>query len=308
MVLLGSIGLGLAANPVLLALSRFLIGIGAAAWVVFPIFLVTFFTEDKIGQAVGMINFVTGLALVITSFLGGILAETRGERFVFFAAALIALAALSSLLLAKESVVMPKESFSLARFNQVTRRPLLIVVSIMAILVLFAYFSSVLGFMPVYAAKIGASDSGLGILTMMNMIGSMSGSLAAAPLVKRRGNVFTIVISALLLGLTLLAIPFIHNLPALGAVLLINGLGYGLLSTQLMVLSIFNISQQQRATAMGFYQSMYAIGMLSGPLVAGRLSERFGLPVVFYLGGALCLIVIGLAFLPVLPGRSKTAI
>jgi MFS family permease len=47
--------------------------------------------------------------------------------------------------------------------------------------------------------------------------------------------------------------------------------------------------------------------MLSGPLIAGLLSDHYGLAVVFYLGGALCLAVIGLAFLPVLPGKARPA-
>jgi MFS family permease len=54
---------------------------------------------------------------------------------------------------------------------------------------------------------------------------------------------------------------------------------------------------------MGFYQAVYAIGMLIGPLISGFLSDNYGLPIVFYLGGAICLITISMAYLRVLPGR-----
>jgi MFS family permease len=50
---------------------------------------------------------------------------------------------------------------------------------------------------------------------------------------------------------------------------------------------------------MGFYQAMYAFGMLFGPLASGFIADRYGLPVIFYLCMALCLIVCALGFLPV---------
>jgi MFS family permease len=43
--------------------------------------------------------------------------------------------------------------------------------------------------------------------------------------------------------------------------------------------------------------------MLLGPLISGLLADRFGLAVIFYFCSAICLIVIGMALLPVLPGR-----
>jgi MFS family permease len=46
---------------------------------------------------------------------------------------------------------------------------------------------------------------------------------------------------------------------------------------------------------------MYAIGMLTGPLVSGLLADSFGLAVIFYFSAAVCLIVIGMAYLPFLP-------
>jgi MFS family permease len=188
-------------------------------------------------------------------------------------------------------------------FNQIARRPLLIVVSIMGILLFFAAFASIWGFIPLYAARLGASDTILGVLTMVMTLGSMVGSLAVTPILKRNGQVFSIVLSSIFLGLTLLAIPFIHNLVLLGVALIINGVGFGILSVQLMILSIYNVEVQKRATAMGFYQSLYAIGMLIGPLISGYLSNQYGLPIVFYLSGVLCLVITAMAYLPVIPGR-----
>ena len=84
---------------------------------------------------------------------------------------------------------------------------------------------------------------------------------------------------------------------------MLNGFGWGMLHTKLMALSIHNTAPQQKATAMGFFQAMYAIGMLPGPLVSGFLADNFGLSVIFYFSAAICLLVIGMAYLPILPRR-----
>jgi predicted MFS family arabinose efflux permease len=297
MVLLGALGLWISPNSWALSLSRGIVGVGSASWVAFTIYAVSFYPEHKTTQAVGMLNFVVSAAMTITTALGGLVADTWGEKTAFLTAAILAVVALVFVLHAKEIRILKTQSLSWEGFKQVTRRPFLIVVSIMGILVLFAEFMSVWGFVPVYAARIGASDTELGILAMLASGISMAGSLVVVPMIKRWGNIFTLVLGSIMLGLSLLAVPFIHNMPLLDSVQMLNGLGWGMLRTQLMALSIQNTAPQQRATAMGFFQAMYAIGMLMGPLVSGFLADNFGLAVIFYFSSAVCLPVIGMAYL-----------
>jgi predicted MFS family arabinose efflux permease len=47
---------------------------------------------------------------------------------------------------------------------------------------------------------------------------------------------------------------------------------------------------EQQGTAMGFFQSIYAIGMSLGPFISGIVGAHFGLPSVFILSGMLCLV------------------
>ncbi len=302
-ILAGSIGLGFSPSPLFLGLSRLMVGVGAAVWALFPIYLVGNYSADNIGKSIGMLNFIVGASLVAASIAGGLIAGVKGEKFVFFVAAGLSIAGAISLLFTRERPSTETGLFSWHAFSQVARNPLLIIASVMAILLFFAEFASIWGFVPVYAARLGASDAGLGVLTMLVTIGSMAGSLIITPLIRRFGQVFSIIFSSIMLGLALVAVPFIRDLNLLGLVLTLNGIGFGMLSTQLMVLSIYNIEAKQRATAMGFYQAVYAIGMLTGPLISGFLSNHFGLSVVFYVAGALGMLIAALAHLPAIPGR-----
>ena len=69
-----------------------------------------------------------------------------------------------------------------------------------------------------------------------------------------------------------------------------------MMNTILISTALVSAPPALRATAMGSYQALYAIGMLLGPAVSGPVAEVFGIEMVFWtaaaatvLGGALAL-------------------
>lgn len=303
MASVGALGLGLAPNPWSLSLARVATGLGAATWVTFTVYLASYYHQEDTGRAIGIINFVNGAAVVVATSVGGAVAEVWGFKFTFIGATLLGIVALVTLLFAREPRIRQAETASWRSFTRVSTHPLLLTVASMGILLYFANSASVFGFIPVYGAKIGASSADLGIITMLAVGSSAVASLAAVHMAERWGNRFTIVLGSILMSMALLAVPFIHSVYLLKAVQIANGLGKGILATTLMALSIRAVAPQQQATAMGVYQAIYAGGMLLGPLVSGFLADSQGLATVFYLSASLCLVIAGIACLPLLPKR-----
>ena len=299
----GALWLGLAANPWQLFLARLTTGMGAATWVVFTIYFTAYYRPESSGRAIGLINFVQGGSLVVATAGGGALAQALGSRQTFLAAAVLGVAGLAALVFTREREAETRDSFTWRGFSSVATRPLLLTVSIMGILFQFTVFAGVFGFVPVYAAKIGGSSADLGLITMLTLGSSMIGNLGAVWVWSRAGHRAAILGGALLIGAGTLAVPFIKNIPALMAVQVGYGLGRGILTTSLMALSIRDVSPRHRATAMGVYQAVYAVGMLSGPLVSGVLGDRLGLGSIFFLAAALSLLIAALAFSPVFARR-----
>ncbi len=296
---LGALGLGLSTTAWLMFLSRITTGIGAAAWVVFPLYFTAYYPPDDSGKAIGLINFVRSVGLIVATAGGGFIAEEFGLSKPFYIAALLGIIALVALLSTKETPVRRERTASQHSFLSVATRPLLLVVSIMAILLLFSTFTGVFGFIPIYAAEIGASSSELGLITMINLGFSALGSLGAAWVWGRFGYRSTITASSLLIGGSMLAVPFITTVSVLMIVQISYGVGSGVLMTLFMVLSIRGFPQEQQATAMGIFQAVYAIGMLAGPLASGFLGSELGLSTVFYLSALFSLLIIALVFLPI---------
>ena len=119
-------------------------------------------------------------------------------------------------------------------------------------------------------------------------------TLSAAPLAKRVGYSTAVRIGAILMGGTVVAVPLVTWMPLLYLVQIGSGAARGVLNTTLMALSIHLVAPEQRATAMGFYQAVYAIGMLLGPLVSGYLANDLGLASVFFVSAGICVVLTGM--------------
>ena len=79
----------------------------------------------------------------------------------------------------------------------------------------------------------------------------------------------------------------------------VSGFGRGMVQPLLMGLSIRETPSEDRATAMGVYQAIYAIGMFTGPITAGVIADTFALSGAFIIAGTIS-VVAGLAALNLL--------
>jgi predicted MFS family arabinose efflux permease len=299
MTLVGALGLGLAPTPLFLTVARTATGIGASVWVLFSVYFVSFYPPENTGRAMGFINFVQSTALVVASLGGGIIAQALGSRQTFFGATLLGALSLFALLPASEPRPSIRGTFTWRDFARVAANPHLLVVSAMGILLQFAQFATVFGFIPVYGAKIGASNADLGILTMLATMSGAVSALAAPRVAERWGYAFALLLGSMLMAVSLVAVPFITSVLVLDADQFVAGLGRGMLVTTLMTQSIQAVPSHQRATAMGIYQATYSVGMLLGPLISGFVADSQGLAVVFYLSAAISLMIAVTAYLPI---------
>jgi MFS family permease len=129
---------------------------------------------------------------------------------------------------------------------------------------------------------------------MMTLIGLAGQTVAAyasgvwcAP---RWGMRPVLVVGFIIVGTGTVMIPYSETVLMLYLAQLVGGLGRGLISPILMTLAVQSIPPEERGTAMGVYQAVYAIGMFSGPALGGVLGDWIGLSGVFLSTGLVCVI------------------
>lgn len=294
----GILVLGLARTPWPLFWGRTVTGVAAASWVAFAVFFAGYFPRRQTAQAMGIAIALNGVAQVLASLVGGFTAQAWGGRTTFFLGAGLAVAALPLLLLTPEAPVVRSRSYSYRGFIRTPGLRLLLLASLICILGQFIVHGTALGFVPVYGNRIGASRSELGLVFTVLFAASSIGSLGVVYLVGRVGYSITLLLAFLAMGVGSGVVPLVHNVPLLGLTQVLVGAGRGVFFPVLMALSIHAVPSEQRATAMGVFQALYAVGMLLGPLLLGFLADGLGLNSVFYVSAVLAAICAVASFAP----------
>ncbi|MEK8211215.1 MULTISPECIES: MFS transporter [unclassified Paenibacillus] len=275
------------AHPGWALAARAVSGIAASAWVVYSVMFAGYFPKEEAGKAMGMLQFTTVIAQLMSMMISGYMVEHWGWNAPFVIGGLVAIAALVlALRLPEQQQEKRENAIQLKDLAAVIKEPLLVKVSLLSVLAHCVLFITMFGYTPNQALDIGASKESLGWLTLAFMlphaIATLYGSRLFGRLLGDRGT--------LLLGfagsaLFTLLIPSMPTLAALCATQIGNGFMQGLIFPLLLGKSVSGVAPFKRATAMGFYQAVYAIGMSGGPFVAGWMSSAYGLSGGFWLGG-----------------------
>ncbi|WP_025696965.1 MFS transporter [Paenibacillus durus] len=262
-------------------------GIAASAWVVYSVMYAGYFPKEEAGRAMGMLQFTMVIAQLTSMMLSGYMVEHWGWNAPFWAgAAVAALALLIGLRLPEKHEVRGETAIKLGELVPVIREPVLVKVSLLSVLAHCVLFITMFGYTPNQALNLGADKESLGWLTLAFMLPHAAATLYGARVFGRwLGDRGTLVLGFAGSALFTLLIPAMPSFGALCATQIGNGFMQGLIFPLLLGKSVSDIHPHKRATAMGFYQAVYALGMSGGPFVAGWMSAVYGLRGGFWLGG-----------------------
>ncbi|MGI6189459.1 MAG: MFS transporter [Clostridiales bacterium] len=272
--LLSSLGMYFFKNPLMILLFRSLSGVAASSWVAYTILFSSYFEQGDASKALGIVNACNSLGQMSAVLIGGYAAQRLGQNTTFIIASVSSALGLAL-------------SFGIVEKKKANRKPLdvpelltvagnrgLLVVSGLAILLQFIAFSTVYGFTPVIAKKIGANDAQLGLLTAFSSLPAIfSSAVSGSVFSKRFGEKKVIAAGFVIISASCAAIPLISNINILYLSQIIGGLGRGLVFPLLMSLCIKSIDRSKHATAMGFFQAIYGVGMFIGPVITGFIND-----------------------------------
>ncbi|WP_234969462.1 MFS transporter [Alicyclobacillus vulcanalis] len=279
MGMLSSLGFAITHSVAAALVFRLLAGIAAGCWVVFTVLYASYHEPHEAPKAMGILSFYTSIGQLAASTLGGLWAEHHGWHAAFWLGAAGGLAAtVLACFVVDKPPARDHGGIRVGEMLAVGRDRIVLGVSCLAVLAQVVTFTTMFGFSPEQATQLGANKADLSWLTLAatlpNAVASyFSGSLFARWIGERNVVAFGFAIAALFTA----SIPLCHTLTLLYVTQAINGFGQGLCMPVLMGLAIRHIEADRRATAMGFYQAIYAVGMFGGPAVVGWLGDLVGL-------------------------------
>ena len=283
-----------APSPVTLLAGRFLAGIAAATWVNFTVMYASYYEHDESPKAIGIINSVNRAGQFIAMLVGGIISLYFGMRHVFlFSAAIGALAAILSLMIEEEKCVEDGQLFKVSDMLLFLKKKDVITISILGALSQLITYGTTLGFTPVVAFNLGATYYQLGIMSMLFVLPQILVSvLAGSLLIDKLGERNTLLTGFAINTALSIVIPLVPWLWALYVVQILNGIGMALTFPLLTGLVIQNVPGQLRNAVMGFFQAVFGLGMIVGPILLGTVGDKYGLVAGFLAVGFIGLLAI----------------
>ena len=287
--LVGCLGLAMAPTPLYLIAFRGVLGISAATWVAFTVLFASYFPPDQSPKAMGVVTAINGISLIVVNGAGGQIAQMWGMGATFYAGAVLAAMGLVATVPIKEHRTH-RQPPTFKQIWRIMTHPALMLIAAITALNHYTFWATTFGFIPVHAANLGASKLALGIIGVAALVPYTLTAPMNHHFAARLGENRTVFTGILVMAVTMFLVPLIHNIPLLAVAQGASGFGRGLVYPLLMGLSIREISGEDRATAMGVFQAIYAIGMFLGPATAGAVADAVGLSGAFIIAGAVSVV------------------
>lgn len=268
-----------------LFVGRAVTGVAAATWVPLLVMFTSFYPAREAARATALVTTVASLGRAAAPSVTGFLNELGGYTLAFYLAAGVAVLAFL-IFLPQPEKPRPGQRPSLASIGRLFIRRDVLVPALLNAVVHYAVFAIALGFLVIRAKEFGANDVAQSLLVSLHLFMLVAGNVLASALVRHVRPHSLVLVSVVIMAASIAATALGPTLPLLFLAQIVFGLSHGILLPILMGLSIENVAEAERTTAMGLHQSIYAIGMFAGPWLSGMLAKAVGLQTMFLVTSA----------------------
>ena len=251
--------------------------------------------KGKEFQALGLLATGTALAMVLGIPFGRMIGEAYGWRNTF---ALIAIgAAIICLTLAKTLPKLPSvNSGSLKSIGMLFKRPSLVIVFALTIIIITAQFTAYSYIEPFTLNIAHFSSSQTTTLLLIYGGAGFIGSYLFGKFGNQYPKIAIPLSSALLAMSMLLLLPLAQSFNSLSVLSLFWGMSIICFSLALQAKTL-NLASDATDVAMAIYSGLYTVGIGSGALLGGMVTASYGLSQIGMVGGLLAILGTVLAFI-----------
>jgi len=286
-------------NAFLILALRLLAGVSASAWVVFTVMFTDYFEKSKRASRTSYLLVANGFGLMLSKLFGGALAERFGHEYSFLLGGAAGIIAIVFGLFITEKTPEIKELPSVKTLFGVVKNKNLMAMSVLAAFSQMILHSTTNTFTPEAASRVGADLMQLGLLATVASIPAILSYFLCGKLYSyKKINVRLFLAFAFTLQIAgTIMIPSADSMTIIYISTITAGFGCGICISTLTGFCTQTIDESKRSAAMGFFQSLYALGMFIGPVVLGIFVDWTGLVGGFYIATVIAFIGFVLTFI-----------
>ena len=235
--------------------------------------------------AIGAIATGTCIAMVIGLPLGRVIGLTMGWRWSFLTIAVVSLAMLIIVSVVISRMDNPG-TFTLSKVPDIFCNRILVGIFIVLILIVTGIFTGYSYFDAFLKNFAGFSESAITWLLVVFGLAGVIGSYLFSKVYDKNRKVFTI--AAFIGAATMLFLlnPFSGSLITVAVVIFFWGLCYIAFNLPLQSELMFESPEDGTPIVMSIYSGLFNVGIASGSLIGGAITDNIGVGYVGFVGGA----------------------
>jgi len=235
--------------------------------------------------AIGAIATGTCIAMVIGLPLGRVIGLTMGWRWSFLTIAIVSLAMLIIVSVVISRMDNPG-TFTLSKVPDIFCNRILVGIFIVLILIVTGIFTGYSYFDAFLKNFAGFSESAITWLLVVFGLAGVIGSYLFSKVYDKNRKVFTI--AAFIGAATMLFLlnPFSGSLITVAVVIFFWGLCYIAFNLPLQSELMFESPEDGTPIVMSIYSGLFNVGIASGSLIGGAITDNIGVGYVGFVGGA----------------------
>lgn len=287
--------------------ANLLSGMASAMWISFMVFYTGHYPESEQQTATSRIVLFNNLGMLLgflTSTLTYNRIGMRGVCFLSICAGLLAFI-LSFLIQEEGPPVQEKKKRDLL---VCCKGKSLWFFAFLALIQQGIQLTTAMSFTNQIIKDLGASDGLLGLSSVVYMMSAVFfAAFASGGGCKRKGSQFWIPMVFVIVSVYCVLVPVIKDISVLLMLQLLPGVSTGILFSYLTCEAMYGVPASCKATAMGLFQAVYAVGMTVFPAITGVLASKAGMRAGYMMLAALSLLGWGVSLLYFKSGKKTGA-
>jgi predicted MFS family arabinose efflux permease len=231
-------------------------------------------------RATALLTVINTLGRIIGSASTGFLNDLGGYPLAFYCSIGAAGLGIVILMFIKEKRT-PSQPPSFKKLKRLFVRRDVFVPALLDTVLHYGDWTASFTFIPLLAAQFGAGNVALSALGTLNLGMVLLGNALSTALANRLGPKKLLVISFVIQASGMVGAALAPSLVVVFAAQVLVGMAFGIGYPILMGLSIKKVDHSEQNSAMGLHQSLYALGMFTGPWLSGLLAKALGIQPMF---------------------------
>lgn len=262
-------------------------GAAAAWWVIVSASYAKYQEEDQQVKGQALLSFSANAGKVLAALSCAVFAQMFGYVAAFVVSLMTGIVAVCLIFGLRDPWAETIEK-SPIHLRQLFSNKDLLVFCILALISQMLSFAVPSTFTSVAAERIGADNMQLGLLQVVYFAAVSLTSLICGTAIYRKVGGIRVLSLSFLLGAVSCIPAFYATLPSIYLMNILSGTCYGITLAALAGFVIRAVSPHERGSATGIFQSIYAVGIFLGPVVAGIMIENISFDSAYWLFVLLC--------------------